>query len=251
MSSESRDTPVSQNVSKEEGRVSGLDEGLDLVGEKLEGGSMRCTFEGCSKVFASRWSLTRHVRSHTGERPFYCGTCGKSFVQKSSLSRHEQTHQSSKVWVCPYLRCMKKFKLKEYLDIHKRTHDKSDSAAAESNDVVRMNDINIAVEKSDRVSDQLRERLIRMSIKHRRDMDSQRAKESDICRIACQYEKTARDALAILAQLAPETVTGQMKETMLLPSISYPDNHDGESKMAVASTLTAMSHGTVPANSVQ
>lgn len=247
MSSVSTDTSVIQGVSNEEDRVQGLDRGLNLAGEELEGGSIRCTVNGCSKVFASRWSLTRHVRSHTGERPFHCGTCGKSFIQKCSLTRHEQIHLSSKVWVCPYLLCAKKFKLKEYLDIHKRTHD---NVTASSSDDTRMNDINIDVKKSDRVSDQLRERLIRMSIKHRRDMDDQRAKERNIRNISCQYEKTARDAFAILAQLAPQTITGQMKETMLLPGMTDLDMCDGESQMAVASTLTAMSHGAVPENSV-
>ena len=111
MSSVSTDTSVIQGVSNEEDRVQGLDRGLNLAGEELEGGSIRCTVNGCSKVFASRWSLTRHVRSHTGERPFHCGTCGKSFIQKCSLTRHEQIHLSSKVWVCPYLLCGKKFKL--------------------------------------------------------------------------------------------------------------------------------------------
>ena len=81
-------------------------------------------------------------------------------------------------------------------------------------------------------------------------MADQRAKERNIRNIACQYEKTARDAFAILAQLAPQTITGQMKETMLLPGMTDLDMCDGESQMAVASTLTAMSHGAVPENSV-
>lgn len=40
----------------------------DVEGSIGDGEILHCTFPGCSKEFSSRWSLTRHIRTHTGER---------------------------------------------------------------------------------------------------------------------------------------------------------------------------------------
>lgn len=45
----------------------------------------------CAKVFLCPSKLKRHVRIHTGEKPFKC-YCGKSFTQKCSLKSHSKIH---------------------------------------------------------------------------------------------------------------------------------------------------------------
>lgn len=52
----------------------------------------------CHKSFLSSWKLNRHVRTHSGEKPFKCSKCPKSFIEKSKLDQHEQLpHDGSRV----------------------------------------------------------------------------------------------------------------------------------------------------------
>lgn len=91
-------------------------------------GVLICTYPGCLKEFSTRWSLNRHTRVHTGVKPYKCNFCFKEFAQNCSLKRHEQTHSQERVWVCDYQGCGKRFKLKEYLEVHhQRTHFKEDA----------------------------------------------------------------------------------------------------------------------------
>ncbi|XP_077209252.1 ras-responsive element-binding protein 1 isoform X2 [Paroedura picta] len=53
-----------------------------------------CTI--CNKRFWSLQDLTRHTRSHTGERPYQCPTCERTFTLKHSLVRHQRIHQKVK-----------------------------------------------------------------------------------------------------------------------------------------------------------
>ncbi|KAM4718318.1 ras-responsive element-binding protein 1 isoform 2-T3 [Anableps anableps] len=46
----------------------------------------------CGKRFWSLQDLTRHMRSHTGERPYKCQTCERTFTLKHSLVRHQRIH---------------------------------------------------------------------------------------------------------------------------------------------------------------
>nr|XP_034359761.1 transcription factor HIVEP3 isoform X2 [Arvicanthis niloticus] len=46
----------------------------------------------CSRPCAKPSVLQKHIRSHTGERPYPCGPCGFSFKTKSNLYKHRKSH---------------------------------------------------------------------------------------------------------------------------------------------------------------
>lgn len=43
----------------------------------------------CHKIFGSIYRLTRHLRTHTGERPYMCA-CGEAFPRSDALRAHEK-----------------------------------------------------------------------------------------------------------------------------------------------------------------
>ncbi|KAG7255021.1 hypothetical protein CRUP_005501 [Coryphaenoides rupestris] len=47
--------------------------------------------EYCSRACAKPSVLLKHIRSHTGERPYPCVTCGFSFKTKSNLYKHRKS----------------------------------------------------------------------------------------------------------------------------------------------------------------
>ena len=52
--------------------------------------------EICTKSFKKPSDLVRHMRIHTGEKPYQCDKCDRAFTVKSTLESHIKTHQPCK-----------------------------------------------------------------------------------------------------------------------------------------------------------
>ena len=85
----------------------------------------QCAVLGCGKKFYTHSEFIRHMRTHTGEKPFACGECDKKFSLKTNLTRHAIIHTRERLFSCK--ECGKNFSLKESLTRHERTHTRDKS----------------------------------------------------------------------------------------------------------------------------
>ena len=83
------------NVNEDENSEDDEDSKTETIKSKRR---FQCIY--CGNTFIRSTHLRRHMRLHTGAKPYACGICRKRFSRSDYKLAHEQTHRTNKVHKC-------------------------------------------------------------------------------------------------------------------------------------------------------
>jgi len=86
-----------------------------------DGLNKKFTCSICSKGFSVKFSLKRHMFTHSRVKPFHCLNCDCAYSDKSNLIKHQRKrHSDVRLYICPF--CQAVFSSNSSLLRHRRTY---------------------------------------------------------------------------------------------------------------------------------
>ncbi|XP_067389606.1 early growth response protein 4 [Emydura macquarii macquarii] len=98
-------------------------------GPKPHEKSFSCPVENCIRSFARSDELNRHLRIHTGHKPFQCRICLRNFSRSDHLTTHIRTHTGEKPFSCDI--CGRRFARSDEKKRHSKVHLKQKARTEE------------------------------------------------------------------------------------------------------------------------
>ncbi|KII74449.1 Early growth response protein 1 [Thelohanellus kitauei] len=87
-----------------------------------EGKLYICQYDGCGVSIKRKDDLKRHMRKHTGIKPFTCIDCEKKFSRKDHFHSHRRTHTNERPFKCE--KCPSTFKRSDERNRHMKRYNK-------------------------------------------------------------------------------------------------------------------------------